>query len=100
MIEELDNKSIEEGRLEWKNSCLKMCRTERDRLLSETDWIHLPDVTVTEEYKTAMNTYRQELRDFPATFTTLFDSWDWEDDIDKIYGVTPASFNFPTKPEQ
>ena len=37
-------------------------RTERDRLLAETDWTGLSDVTMT----AAMTTYRQALRDITA----------------------------------
>ena len=37
-------------------------RRKRDRLLSDTDWMALSDVTMTEE----MTAYRQALRDIPA----------------------------------
>ena len=59
-------------------------RKERDRLLVETDWMANSDVTLPAAYKT----YRQELRDLPATSTPDFD----EDG--KLIGVT-----WPTKPE-
>ena len=42
-------------------------RLKRNALLAETDWIHLPDVTVSDSYKAALLTYRQKLRDIPAT---------------------------------
>lgn len=100
MTEELNQHTLEESQQIWKNECMAMCRAERDKLLAETDWIHLPDVTVTEEYKTDMITYRQQLRDFPATFEALFDSWIEDDDETNIYGVTPHNFNFPAKPEE
>ena len=38
-------------------------RTERNRLLSETDFYALSDVTMSD----AMTTYRQALRDVPAS---------------------------------
>lgn len=38
----------------------------RDRLLVESDWTQLPD---TPADKAAWATYRQALRDFPATWT-------------------------------
>lgn len=38
----------------------------RDRLLVASDWTQLPD---TPADKTAWATYRQQLRDFPATWT-------------------------------
>lgn len=42
------------------------CRFHRDRLLAESDWTQLPDAPVD---KAAWATYRQQLRDFPATWT-------------------------------
>jgi len=49
-------------------------RSERDRLLAETDWTGLSDVTMTAE----MTTYRQALRDITdhADFPNLADD-DW-----------------------
>ena len=41
-------------------------RIHRDRLLAESDWTQLPDAPVERE---AWATYRQQLRDFPATWT-------------------------------
>jgi hypothetical protein len=41
-------------------------RTIRNRLLAESDWTQLPDATCDRE---AWATYRQALRDFPATWT-------------------------------
>jgi hypothetical protein len=41
-------------------------RNQRDRLLAESDWTQLPDATVDRE---AWATYRQALRDFPASWT-------------------------------
>jgi hypothetical protein len=44
-----------------------MMRHHRDRLLAESDWTQLPDATCDRQ---AWATYRQTLRDFPATWTT------------------------------
>jgi hypothetical protein len=41
-------------------------RIQRDRLLVESDWTQLPDATCDRQ---AWATYRQALRDFPATWT-------------------------------
>ena len=41
-------------------------RLHRDRLLKESDWTRLPDAPVDQQ---AWATYRQALRDFPATWT-------------------------------
>jgi len=40
-------------------------RLQRDRLLAESDWTQLTDAQCN---KTAWATYRQALRDFPATW--------------------------------
>jgi hypothetical protein len=41
-------------------------RAARNQLLAESDWTQLPDAQCD---KTAWTTYRQALRDFPATWT-------------------------------
>jgi ribosomal protein L35 len=46
-----------------KSHLLANLRTERNRLLTETDWTANSDVTMSEE----MATYRQALRDLPET---------------------------------
>ena len=59
---------------EW---LIERMRLRRDQLLVESDWAMIPD---TPTDKTAWATYRQTLRDFPAT---------WQ----------PATtVNFPNKP--
>tara|TARA_B100000282_G_C31620257_1_gene439023 strand:+ start:580 stop:852 length:273 start_codon:yes stop_codon:yes gene_type:complete len=58
---------------------LEVLRTERNRLLAETDFYANTDVTMTDK----MKAYRQELRDI----TKKFQSMKQED------------FEFPTKPE-
>ena len=44
-------------------------RNHRDGLLTETDWMALGDVTMSDAWKT----YRQKLRDIPASNTTYAD---------------------------
>ena len=44
-------------------------RNHRDGLLTETDWMALGDVTMSDTWKT----YRQLLRDIPASNTTYAD---------------------------
>lgn len=44
-------------------------RTIRDAFLTESDWTQLPDVSLTEEQKTAWSVYRQQLRDLPGGIT-------------------------------
>jgi hypothetical protein len=43
-----------------------MMRYHRDRLLAESDWTQVADAPVDRQ---AWATYRQALRDFPATWT-------------------------------
>ena len=47
-------------------------RRHRDRLLSETDWMANSDVTMSDAWKT----YRQELRDVPAS-NTVYENVTW-----------------------
>lgn len=66
----------------WKRDVLPVeqaaaLRRERNRLLSETDYLALSDATLTDE----MRTYRQALRDLPANT------------------ADPANPVWPTKPE-
>ena len=64
---------------------MRLLRVERDRLLAETDWTALGDVTMS----SAMKTYRQALRDLPASSTPKLAS-------DGSLDMT--SVTFPTKP--
>ena len=51
---------------------MRLLREERDRRLAETDWWAMSDRTMTD----AQTTYRQALRDVPASATSLDDvSW-------------------------
>lgn len=45
---------------------ISVMRAIRDRLLVESDWTQLPDAPVNRD---AWATYRQQLRDFPTTWT-------------------------------
>ena len=58
-------------------------RTYRNRLLAECDWVHMPDATVSDEAKTAWESYRQKLRDVPTT----------------VNDNKPQDVVWPTKPE-
>ena len=60
---------------EWKNEV----RAERNRLLADTDYFALSDVTLADN----MKTYRQQLRDLTSGLDT----------VDKVNNVT-----WPTKP--
>jgi len=73
--------------LKWVKNCWELIlkptweqiRSERNHLLSQTDWIFAPDVTL--KNKEAWLTYRQALRDVPQNFKD------------------PSEVIWPTKPE-
>ena len=77
--EEETARDVEEQ--EWADGAaareMNWIRDHRNGLLAETDWMALPDVTMSDEWKT----YRQALRDIPASNT--------------VY----ADVTWPTKPE-
>ena len=45
---------------------LQLTYAERNKLLADSDWTQLPDVPLTDEQKTAWQTYRQALRDITS----------------------------------
>ena len=48
---------------------IEAMRHHRDNLLSASDWTQLPDNSLSDEQRAAWATYRQQLRDAPATWT-------------------------------
>jgi len=64
---------------------MRLLRIERDRLLAETDWTALGDVTMANN----MKTYRQALRDLPASSDPKLDS---------NGALDMSSVTFPSKP--
>jgi hypothetical protein len=64
---------------------LRLLRVERDRLLATTDWRASSDLTLADNWKT----YRQALRDLPASASPKLDS---NGDLDM------TSVTFPTEP--
>lgn len=71
MIENLTAEEIASA----KDSAMANIRSQRNRLLSETDWTQIPDCTTAN--KTAWATYRQALRDFPETIEDARVSVEW-----------------------
>jgi len=84
-------KTQEELIEEFKQKFINEVRQERNKRLAETDYIHMPDVNISEEYKTAMNTYRQQLRDIP----TITEEWLVDKDL---YSVSVWGVPWPGKP--
>ena len=65
---------------------MRRLREERNRLLAETDWMSNPDSPAISD---AWKTYRQALRDLPASTTPVIDN-------NALIGIT--SVTWPTKP--
>ena len=64
---------------------MRLLRVERDRLLALTDWRASSDLTLSDDWKT----YRQSLRDLPASASPKLDT---DGNLDL------TSVTFPTKP--
>ena len=64
---------------------MRLLRVERDKLLAATDWRASSDLTLADAWKT----YRQSLRDLPASSTPTLDS---DGNLDM------SSVTFPTEP--
>lgn len=77
---------------EFRARFLDEVREERNKRLSQTDYVHLPDVSVSEEHKAAVLVYRQQLRDIPETV----DAWLQEKDL---YSVSVWGVPWPTLEE-
>ena len=66
---------------------MRLLREERNSLLRETDWTQNDDVPT--ETKTKWQTYRQQLRDLPATASPTLNS---------EYELDDTSVSWPTEP--
>ena len=66
---------------------MRLLREERFRLLAECDWTQGLDVP--NSIKTAWQTYRQQLRDLPASASPK---------LDEFYELDLSSVTWPTKP--
>jgi len=79
-------KAVNDKKTELVNAePMRLLRVERDRLLAETDWMANSDVTLADNWKT----YRQQLRDLPASASPKLSS---DGSLDM------SSVTFPTKP--
>ena len=66
---------------------MRLLREERNSLLKETDWTQNNDVPT--ETQTKWQTYRQQLRDLPATASPKLNS---------EYELDDSSVTWPTEP--
>ena len=64
---------------------MRLLRIERDTRIAKTDWRASSDLTLTDAWKT----YRQALRDLPASATPKLDSY---------YELDLTSVTWPTEP--
>ena len=64
---------------------MRLLRLERDKRIAKTDWRASSDLALTDAWKT----YRQALRDLPASATPKLDSF---------YELDLTSVNWPTEP--
>ena len=64
---------------------MRLLRIERDKRIAKTDWRASSDLTLTDAWKT----YRQALRDLPASATPKLDSY---------YELDLTSVTWPTEP--
>lgn len=88
----MNNPKTEQELLEeFKQNFINEVRQERNRRIAETDYIHMPDVNISEEYKISMNTYRQQLRDIPI----ITEEWLVDKDL---YSVSIWGIPWPEKP--
>ena len=79
-------KAVSDKKTELTNAePMRLLRVERNRLLAETDWMANSDVTLADNWKT----YRQSLRDLPASASPKLSS---DGSLDM------SSVTFPTKP--
>ena len=76
---------------EWNTSKypMKLLRDERDRLIAESDWRVIKSKETSTNIPTAWKTYRQALRDLPASADPKLDS---------NGGLDMSSVTWPTKP--
>lgn len=77
---------------------LAVLRATRQKLLDDTDYIEMPTkwATLTADEQTAWSTYRNALRDLPATYPNA--ELHWNDNYTKL--TTWVNVVWPTKPEQ
>ena len=68
---------------------MKLLRVERDKRLTESDWVTAKQIDTGVAVSDAWKTYRQALRDLPASASPKLDSF---------YELDLTSVTWPTKP--
>ena len=82
---EINNKISELDSLE----AMRLLREERNQLLSETDWVVARSIETGVAISNDWKTYRQALRDLPASSSPS---------LDEYYDLDLMSVTWPTKP--
>ena len=83
-----DAQAIERARLNAIEFSWTKLRTERNIRLSNSDWVMLPDVSLTTEKKEEWITYRHALRDLPTNSTPELDE---KRELTNVTWPTPPS---------
>jgi hypothetical protein len=65
-----------------KDSAMSQLRSTRNQLLTACDWTQIPDCTIPKKAEWA--TYRQTLRDFPATVSDARETITWPNNPDYV----------------
>lgn len=73
LLDEEYKEELELQLAEWKagenDRLWTAIRLKRDKLITETDWTQLSDISLSPELKESYRTYRQTLRDLPNTYS-------------------------------
>jgi hypothetical protein len=86
-----NTKTEEELILEFKNNFIAEVKIERTKRLADTDYIHMPDVSLSDAVKSQIVEYRQKLREFPEAV----DEWLVDKDL---FSVSIWGLPWPEKP--
>ena len=77
-IDRITHKIVDGVPTEYTPDIDPILRSQRDGLLTESDWTQMPDSPLSDSKKAEWQTYRQALRDLPATNTaTTEDAVSW-----------------------
>ena len=64
-------------------------RQQRNALLAETDWTQMPDSPLSDEQRSAWETYRQALRDMTTGLVVPFSDKGYIDDKQMVWPEKP-----------
>jgi hypothetical protein len=73
-VDRVTHKIVDGVPTEYTPDIDPILRSRRDGLLAESDWTQMPDSPLSSSKKTEWATYRQALRDLPATNTATIEA--------------------------